>query len=87
SAINGLKGGLERWQDFQGVPASQVSSALRAADTWAGFYTLWAEYDHKGYAKNANSYQRAQPLTTEKTPQWMGSGFFKPYTPLERQAQ
>ncbi|MET3798689.1 hypothetical protein ABIC14_003662 [Pseudomonas sp. PvP046] len=46
-----------------------------------------AEYDHKGYAKNANSYQRAQPLTTEKTPQWMGSGFFKPYTPLERQAQ
>ncbi|RMV66887.1 Tannase [Pseudomonas coronafaciens pv. atropurpurea] len=43
-------------------------------------YPFMAEYDHKGYSKNARSYQRAEPLTTEKTPQWIGSGFFQPYT-------
>ncbi|RMN40516.1 hypothetical protein ALQ64_04269 [Pseudomonas cannabina] len=47
-------------------------------------YPYLAEYDHKGYSKRASSYQRAEPLTTVKTPQWMGSAFFRPYAPLER---
>jgi len=47
-------------------------------------YPFMAEYDHKGYSKRAGSYQRAAPLTTEKTPKWAGSDFFQPYVPLER---
>ncbi|MCF5707092.1 tannase/feruloyl esterase family alpha/beta hydrolase [Pseudomonas syringae] len=47
-------------------------------------YPYMAEYDHKGYSKRANSYQRSEPLTTEKTPKWIGSGFFQPYEPLVR---
>ncbi|NAS95719.1 tannase/feruloyl esterase family alpha/beta hydrolase [Pseudomonas syringae pv. actinidifoliorum] len=47
-------------------------------------YPYMAEYDHKGYSKSASSYQRAEPLTTEKTPQWMGSAFFQPYAARER---
>ncbi|OUM07926.1 tannase [Pseudomonas syringae] len=46
-------------------------------------YPFMAEYDHKGYSRSANRYQRAEPLTTEKTPQWMGSSFFQPYTARE----
>ncbi|MCF5184069.1 tannase/feruloyl esterase family alpha/beta hydrolase, partial [Pseudomonas syringae] len=73
----------------QSLPASMVKENVgnRGRTRKVFPYPFMAEYDHKGYAKNANSYQRAQPLTTEKTPQWMGSGFFKPYTSLERQAQ
>lgn len=73
----------------QSLPASMVKENVgnRGRTRKVFPYPFMAEYDHKGYAKNANSYQRAQPLTTEKTPQWMGSGFFKPYMPLERQAQ
>lgn len=47
-------------------------------------YPYMAEYDHKGYSKRANSYQRSEPLTAEKTPKWVGSGFFQPYEPLQR---
>jgi Tannase and feruloyl esterase. len=46
-------------------------------------YPYMAEYDHKGYSKRANSYQRSEPLTAEKTPKWVGSGFFQPYEPLQ----
>lgn len=46
-------------------------------------YPYMAEYDHKGYSKRANSYQRSEPLTAEKTPKWAGSGFFQPYEPLQ----
>ncbi|MCQ9390288.1 tannase/feruloyl esterase family alpha/beta hydrolase [Pseudomonas viridiflava] len=47
-------------------------------------YPYMAEYDHKGYSKRANSYQRSEPLTAEKTPKWVGSGFFQPYESLQR---
>ncbi|CAM3126730.1 tannase [Pseudomonas floridensis] len=49
-------------------------------------YPFMAEYDHKGYSKRANSYQRSEPLTTDKTPKWMGSGFFQPYAPMQGQS-
>ncbi|WP_234829729.1 tannase/feruloyl esterase family alpha/beta hydrolase, partial [Pseudomonas savastanoi] len=69
------------------LPASMVNENVgnRGRTRKVFPYPFMAEYDHKGYSKNANSYQRAQPLTTEKTPHWMGAGFFKPYAPLERQ--
>lgn len=47
-------------------------------------YPDMAEFDHKGYAKRASSYQRSAPLTTGNTPKWIGSELFKPYEPLQR---
>ncbi|KTB87931.1 tannase/feruloyl esterase family alpha/beta hydrolase [Pseudomonas syringae] len=74
------------------IPAQQSAAAFLIKDDVANRgrtrkvfpYPYIAEYDHKGYSKRANSYQRAEPLTTEKAPQWMGSAFFRPYTPIER---
>ncbi|RMV78624.1 Tannase [Pseudomonas caricapapayae] len=73
----------------EALPASMVKENVgnRGRTRMVFPYPFMAEYDHKGYSKNANSYQRAQPLTTDKTPQWMGSDFFRPYAPLERQTE
>ncbi|MBC3953596.1 hypothetical protein H8S56_01060 [Pseudomonas sp. DOAB1067] len=44
---------------------------------------ILGEADAKAKAK-FEEYKRSAPLTTDKTPKWIGSELFKPYEPLQR---